>query len=76
MLMIVLTSNHILNNGRTDHVECESHQNPDSEGDIDLSFSGLYNKSFVKVINDPKHVIQLQNNPTIEIVTNQMKKYI
>ena len=43
---------------------------------IDQSFSGLYNKSLVKVINDLKYVIQPQNQPTIEIVTNKMNNYI
>ena len=76
MFMIVLTSNHLLHNDGTDHVECESQQNPVSEGNIDLSFSGLYNKSLVKVINNLKYVTQLQNQPTIEIFTNQMNNYI
>ena len=37
MLMMILTSNY---HDGIEHVECESQQNPESEGNINLSFSG------------------------------------
>ena len=64
MLSMILTSNHVLHNSGTGHVECDIQLNSDIEADIDLSFSGLYHKSLVKVIGDLKYVVQLQNQLT------------
>ena len=56
MLIIVLNSNHfyIMVEQTMSNVKV-------SQNTIDLSFSGLYNKSLVKVINDLKYINQLQN---------------